>query len=118
MTTISTHDTASAPALADIPPMSLATMAVGLTDLLDEAADLPQPRCIDMHHGSQSISLQFMPGPASVKSVARWAARFGAALTSIPDHRDKQMAWYRAEFSYCDIAVKAYTCAPADPAAN
>jgi hypothetical protein len=50
MTTISTHDTASAPALADIPPMSLATMAVGLTDLLDEAADLPQPRYIDMHH--------------------------------------------------------------------
>jgi hypothetical protein len=113
MTTTSTHDTASAPALPEIPAMSIATMAVGVTDLLDEAPDLPQPRHVAVYHGTQSVTLQFAPGEANIKTVARWAARFGAVLTSLTDSQDGQMAWYRAEFSYCDIAVTAYTYAPA-----
>jgi hypothetical protein len=114
MTSTSTHDTGSGPALPDIPPMSMATMAVGLTDLLDEASDLPQPRYISLHE-AQTIDLGFKPVPESPETLNRWALRFGAVLAR--EHIEVPTGpctYIHARFSYCDIAVQAYALIP-DP---
>ena len=118
MTSIYLYDPADGTALPELPPLPIGVLVVGTADLLQQAADLPQPRFIFIYDG-QTVSLQFAPGQASLRAVTRWALRFGSVLTSQPgEGTDGPETWYRAGFDYYGIAVTAYAHIPAAPASN
>jgi hypothetical protein len=118
MTSIRTYDPAD-PAPPELPPLPIGVLAVGVAELLQQAADLPQPRFIFIYDG-QAVSLQFAPVQASVRAVTRWAARFGSVMTSQPgqDKDGGPETWYRTDFGYYGIAVTAYVPLPAGPASS
>ena len=119
MTSIHIYDPADGAALPELPPLPIGVLAVGTADLLQQAADLPQPRCIFIYDG-QAISVQFAKEQASVRAITRWALRFGSVVTSEP-HQDTDggpETWYRTEFDYFGIAVRAYALVPAGPASS
>jgi hypothetical protein len=119
MTSIRAYDPASGAVPPELPPMSIANMAVGLVDMLSEADNLPQPCLISIHDGSQSVDLLFASVKASVKALTRWALRFGAVLTSEPHEGEHgPETWCRVRFDYNGIAVNAFAHIPAGPAAT
>lgn len=116
MTTTSTRDPGSGPALPHYLPLPISGLVAGALNLLQDAAALPQPGHISIDD-TQSITLQFDPEPASLKAITRWALRFGGGVTSEPHQtKDGPQTWCRTEFTYCGIAVRAFTHTPADPA--
>ncbi len=118
MTSIHVYDPASGPALPDLPPPPIGVLAVGVAELLQQAADLPQPRYIAIFD-TQSVSIQFAKEQASAQAVTRWAHRFGTVMTSQPHQgKDGPETWYRADFDYYGIAVTAYAHIPAAPASS
>ena len=118
MTSIRTYDPGDGPALPELPPMPIGVLAAGTAELLQQAADLPQPACIFIY-GHQAVSMQFAPEQASIRAITRWALRFGSVLTSQPgDGTDRPGTWYQAGFDYYGIAVSAYAHIPAAPAAT
>jgi hypothetical protein len=109
----------AAPRPPELPPMTIANLAVGLVDMLSDADHLPQPCYITIHDSSQSVDVLFAPVKASVKALTRWALRFGAVLISEPHEGEHGPAtWFRAEFDYYGIAVKAFAHISAEPAAT
>ena len=118
MTSINLYDPADGAALPELPPLPIGVLVVGTSDLLQQAADLPQPRYITISM-TQNVSLQFAPEQASVQAIIRWAHRFGVPMTSEPGEcHDGPGTWHRAKFGYCGIAVEAYALIPAAPAAK
>ena len=116
MTSINLHDPAGGPALPELPPLPIGVLVVGTAELLQQAADLPQPTYITVS-GTQSVDLQFAPAQASVRAITRWASRFGSVMTSQPGKGENgPETWYRAEFGYYGIAVSVYAHLPAAPA--
>src|SRR5580704_3760565 len=75
MTSIRIYDPADGTALPELPPLPIGVLVIGTAELLQQAADLPQPRFISIYDG-QAISLQFAPEQASLRAVTRWALRF------------------------------------------
>jgi hypothetical protein len=119
MTSIHTYNPADGAVPPELPPMTIATMAVGLVDLLSEAENLPQPRYISIHGSSQSCDLQFGPEQPSLKAITRWAMRFGGVVISKPHQgKDGPETWYRTDFDYYGIAVSAYAHIPATKAST
>ena len=103
-------------AALDLPPAPISVLAVGAVDLLQAAADLPQPRAIYVYE-EQLISLHFDPCPASLRAITRWALRFGGVLISEPQQADNGPQTYcHTAFSYYGVAVTAYAVIPAGPA--
>ena len=96
MTSIHVYDPSDGAALPELPPLPIGVLTVGTADLLQQAADLPQPRCIFIYGNGQAISLQFAPEQASVRAITRWALRFGSVVTSEP-HQDtgRPGTWHR-----------------------
>jgi hypothetical protein len=119
MTTIQTYDPATAgPPLPPLPPLPLGALAVGLANLLQDAAQLPQPRYIALFDPEQ-ISMQFAPIQPSTRAITRWARRFGGVvITETRDGRDGPEIWCTAKFSYYGVTVKAYARIPAGVASN
>ena len=118
MTSIRIYDPADGAAPPELPPMSIGVLAAGAAELLQQAADLPQPRYISIS-ATQSVGLQFAPEQASVRAVTRWALRFGSVMTSQPGQcHQGPGTWHRAEFGNCGIAVTAYAHVPAAPASS
>ena len=119
MTSIHTYDPGSGAVPPELPPMSIATLAVGLVDVLSDADDLPHPCYITIHDSSQSFDLQFAPVKASLKALTRWALRFGAVLTSEP-HQGEHGPETRChvKFDYYGVAITAYAHIPAKTAAT
>lgn len=118
MTSIHVYDPGDGAALPELAPLPVGVLAVAAAELLQQAADLPQPRCVFIYHG-QAISLQFAQEQAGVRAVARWALRFGAVVVSLPaDTGDGPRICHRADFGYYGIDVMAYTLTPAGPASN
>jgi ABC-type Fe2+-enterobactin transport system substrate-binding protein len=116
MTIIRIHDKDGA-ALPELPPASITILAVGTADLLQQAADLPQP-CSIFIYDHQAISMQFAKEQASVRAITRWALRFGSVVTSEPHQaKDGPETWHRTDFDYFGITVTVYAHVPADPAA-
>ncbi len=116
MTSIHTYGPADGVALPELPPLPIGVLMVGAAELLQQAADLPQPIYITVSD-SQSVDLQFAPAQASIRAITRWAARFGSIMTSQPGKgTDGTETWYRTDFSYYGIAVSAYAHIPAAPA--
>ena len=83
MTSIHIYDPDDGAALPELPPLPIGVLVVGTADLLQQAADLPQPRYITIYDG-QTVDLQFAPEQASVRAITRWALRFGSVMTSQP----------------------------------
>ena len=119
MTSIRTFDPASAgTALPELPPLPIGALVVGAAELLQQAADLPQPIYVTVHR-TQSIDLLFAPVQASVRAITRWGLRFGGVLISEPGKgKDGTETWYRTDFDYYGIAVSAYAHIPAAAAAT
>jgi len=118
MTSIHIYDPGDSMALPELPPLPIGVLVVGTADLLQQAADLPQPRFIFIYDG-QAVSLQFAPEQASLRAVTRWALRFGSVVISQPgEGADGPETWYRTDFDYYGIAVTAYAHIPAAPASN
>jgi hypothetical protein len=118
MTSIHIHDLADGAALPELPPLPIGVLAVGTADLLQQAADLPQPHYITISD-TQSVDFQFAPEQASVRAITRWALRFGSVVTSEPHQgQDGPQTWYRTDFDYFGIAVTAYAHIPAATAST
>lgn len=118
MTSIHVHDPASGPALPDLPPLPIGVLAVGTAELLQQAADLPQPVTVFVYD-HQCVSMQFAPEQASIQAVTRWAHRFGGIVTSEPGQgKTGTETWCRTDFDYYGIAVSAYAHVPAAPAST
>jgi hypothetical protein len=87
-------------------------------NLLQEAADLPQPRHATVCD-AQAIILQFNEAPASLRAITRWALHFGGVLVTQPHHHETGMATYcHTEFSYYGVAITVYAFLPASPGAS
>ncbi len=116
MTTYIYDPAATGPALPDLPPLPIGALAVGLVNLLQEAADLPQPSSITIYD-LEVISLQFAPEPASLRAITRWALRFGGVVTSNPheDTTHRPETWCRTKFDYYGVAIDGFAHIPAAP---
>ena len=118
MTSIHIFDPSDGAALPELPPLPIGVLAVGTADLLQQAADLPQPHYITISP-RRRVSFQFAPEQASVRAITRWALRFGSVVTSEPHQgKDGPETWHRTDFDYFGIAVTAYAHIPAGPASS
>ena len=119
MTSIHTYDPQTAgPALPPLPPLPLGALAVGVANLLQDAAQLPQPRYVALFDPEQ-VSIQFAPVQASIKAITRWARRFaGVVTTETRPGQDGPETWCSTKFSYYGVSVKVYARIPADPASS
>ena len=116
MTSIHIFDPNDGAALPELPPLPIGVLAVGTAELLQQAADLPQPVCVFIYD-HQCVSVQFAKEQAGVRAITRWALRFGSVVTSEPHQgKDGPETWHRTEFDYFGIAVTAYAHIPAEPA--
>jgi hypothetical protein len=115
--TIRTYDPATAgPSLPPPPPLPIGALAVGVANLLQDAAQLPQPRYVALFDPEQ-ITMQFPPAKPSMKAVSRWARRFGGIVTTeTRQGKTGPETWCSTRFSYYGIPVKAYARIPATPA--
>src|SRR6266496_6355038 len=71
MTSIYIFDPSDGAALPELPPLPIGVLAVGTADLLQQAADLPQPHYLTIS-STQSVDFQFAPEQASVRTITRW----------------------------------------------
>jgi hypothetical protein len=119
MTSTHVYDPSMSPALPELPSPPIGVLAVGTAELLQQAADLPQPVCIFIYH-TQHVSVQFAKEQASVQAVNRWAHRFGSVVTSQlgKDKDGGTETWYRTDFDSYGIADSAYAHIAAAPASN
>ena len=118
MTSIHPLDPATVNATpAELPPLPMGALMVGVYNLLQEGADLPQPGYLSVSEGSQQIDLQFPGKQPSLQAITGWAHRFGSAVTKHP-HRDERGQFTRvaATFGYYGLTVTAYAYIPAGPA--
>ena len=103
--------------LAELPPLPIAMLMIGVYNLLQEAADLPQPCYVTVSEGSRQIDLQFPGKHTSLRAITGWARRFGSAVTEQPHHDERgQFTRLAATFGYYGLTVKAYAYIPAGPA--
>jgi hypothetical protein len=118
MTSINLHDQAALnTTLAELPPLPIAALMIGVYNLLQDGADLPQPCYIAVSQTSQQIELQFPGKQPSLRAITGWARRFGSTVTKHP-HHDKRGQFTRvaATFGYYGLTVTAYAYIPAAPA--
>ena len=62
---------------------------IGVYNLLQDGADLPQPCYVSVSQTSQQIDLQFPGKQPSLRAIAQWAHRFGSAVTKHPHHDER-----------------------------
>ena len=118
MTSIHPLDPATVNAtLAELPPLPIAALMIGVYNLLQEGADLPQPCYVSVSETGQRIDLQFPGKQPSLRAIGQWAHRFGSAVTKHPHHDGRgQFTRVTATFGYYGLAVTAYAYIPAVPA--
>src|ERR1700759_3802738 len=107
--TIHIFDPAKAGApLPELSPLPIGALTVGALNLLNEAADLPDPVHLSISD-TQAISVQFPPEQASLRAITKWALRFGGVVTS-QKHQTPSgpQNWCRTEFSYYGVAIRAF----------
>ena len=99
--------------LAELPPLPMAALMIGVYNLLQDGADLPQPCYVTVSEAGQSIDLQFPGTQPSKRAITAWARRFGSTVSTHP-HHDGRGVFTRvtATFGYYGLAVKAYAYIP------
>jgi hypothetical protein len=116
MTSIHTYDPNDGAALPELPPLCIRELVVGTVNLLQEAADLPQPRYIGVS-ATQHIDVQFSNDESSLKAVTRWALRFGGVVITEPHEGERGRSTYcYAELDYFGVAVDVYAFIRAETA--
>ena len=119
MTSSSLHDpTALNTTLPELPPLPMAALMIGVYNLLQDGADLPQPCHVDVSEARQSIDMQFPGTQPGQRAIFQWANRFGSTTVTTHPHQDQRGAFTRAvaTFGYYGLAVTAYAHIPAAPA--
>ena len=105
--------------LAELPPLPIAALMIGVYNLLQEGADLLQPCLVSVSQTGQRIDMQFPGKHTSLRAITAWAHRFGSAVTKQPHHDERgQFTRVAARFGYYGLTVTAYAYIPADPASN
>ena len=120
MTSTNLHDqTALDTTPGELPPLPMAALMIGVYNLLQDGADLPQPGYVSVSEGSQQIDLQFPGTQPGKRAITRWARRFGSPVHTRP-HHDGRGVFVRVttKFSYHGLAVKAYAYIPVGPASR
>jgi hypothetical protein len=120
VTSIHAYDpTALNTTLAELPPLPMAALMIGVYNLLQEGADLPQPCYLSVSQTSQQIDLQFPGKQPSLRAITTWAHRFGSVVSEHPHHDGRgQFTRVTATFGYYGLTVKTYAYIPAAPASN
>ena len=120
MTSIHAYDpTALNTTLAELPPLPMAALMIGVYNLLQEGADLPQPCYVSVSQTSQQIDMQFPGKQPSKRAITGWAHRFGSAVSTHPHHDGRgQFTRVTATFGYYGLTVKTYAYIPATPAST
>jgi hypothetical protein len=121
MTSTSLNDQASLDTTpAELPPLPMAALMIGVYNLLSDGADLPQPCHVDVSEAGQSIDMQFPGTQPSQRAIFQWAHRFGSETVTTHPHQDERGHFTRvtATFGYYGLTVKAYAHVPAAPAAS
>ena len=120
MTSSSLHDQAALnTTLAELPPLPIAALMIGVYNLLQDGADLPQPCYVSVSQTSQQIDLQFPGKQPSLRAITGWAHRFGGVVSKHPHHDGRgQYTRVTARFGYYGLTVKTYAYIPAAPASN
>jgi len=119
MTSIYTYNGSDGAALPELPPLPIGPLAAGAADLLQQAADLPQPRYVTISEIGQAVGLQFDGDPSSLRAITRWTIRFGGVVISQPYHDEcGPQTSCQAKFDYYGIAVTAYAYIPAGTAST
>ena len=112
------YDLQDGAALPELPPMPIGVLVVGTAELLQQAADLPQPIYLSIHQ-NQHVGLQFAREQASRPAITRWALRFGGVVTSHPGPgHDGPEILCQARFGYYGITVTVYAHIPAQAAST
>jgi hypothetical protein len=101
-------------ALAELPPLPMAALMIGVYNLLQDGADLPQPCYVDVSETGQQIDMQFPGKQPSKRAITAWARRFGSTVSAHP-HHDGRGVFIRVttKFDYYGLNVKAYAYIPA-----
>jgi hypothetical protein len=99
---------------AELPPLPMAALMIGVYNLLCDGADLPQPCHVDVSEAGQSIDLQFPGTQPGKRAITQWARRFGSTVSTRP-HHDGRGVFLRVttRFGYYGLNVKAYAYIPA-----
>jgi hypothetical protein len=120
MNTIHMYDPGDGPQLPELPPLPIGPLMVGITDLLYQADDLPQPTYITVHADDQHADFQFPPGRDSLRAITRWVLRFGGVVISTPLDQGPEgtQTICHAEFDYYGIAVTVYAFIPVRPSGD
>ena len=120
MTSIHAYDpTTLNTTLAELPPLPMAALTIGVCNLLQDGADLPQPCYVSVSQTGQRIDLQFPGKQPSRRTIGQWAHRFGSTVTTDPHHDERgQFTRLAATFGYHGLTVTAYAYIPAGPASN
>jgi hypothetical protein len=120
MTSIHAYDpTTLNTTLAELPPLPMAALMIGVYNLLQEGADLPQPCYLSVSQTSQQIDMQFPGKQPSLQAITGWAHRFGSVVSTHPHHDERgQYTRVTATFGYYGLTVKTYAYIPAAPASN
>jgi hypothetical protein len=100
-------------ALAELPPLPIAALMIGVYNLLQEGADLPSPCYICASETAQQIEMQFPGTQPSRRAITVWAHCFGSAVTQHPHHDARgEFTRITATFSYYGLTVKTYAYIP------
>ena len=106
-------DPANGPAVPDLPPINIAALSVGLTDLFGRAEGLVLPRTVVINETAQEFMLMFAPDPDSARVITTWAMRFGGVVDShICEALGTPHRHICATFDYYGVTVAAYTFIP------
>jgi hypothetical protein len=114
------HQATPDPTPAELPPLPMAALMIGVYNLLGDGADLPQPCHVAVSETGQQIDLQFPGTQPSQRAIFQWAHRFGSAEVITEPHHDERGQFTRAAatFGYYGLAVTAYAYIPAAPAST
>jgi hypothetical protein len=106
--------------LAELPPLPIAALMIGVYNLLQDGADLPQPCHVAVSETGQQIDMQFPGTQPSQRAIFQWAHRFGSTTVVTEPHHDERghVTRVAATFGYYGLAVKTYAHILAVPAST
>jgi hypothetical protein len=114
------HQTSLDATPAELPPLPMAALMIGVYNLLCDGAGLPQPCHVGVSETGQSIDMQFPGTQPGKRAIFQWAHRFGSTTVTTHPHQDQRGSFTRAvaTFGYYGLTVTAYSHIPAGPASS